>query len=212
MKKIVSLMSLILFLFAFSIQVFAASSNSSEDIISFEEFRYQLQSKFAQYDSVIEIEKTDPSFVYTRQILQEELIKADLYLSSLSKPIVSNINKTNNIISPFAYMPYSVTRVGQSYVVPPPQGGLFPAGGTVEVTAKVTIDAQYDRVLSVSNVRLRMISGTYLTDHAKYISHSISSIKNTSVKINITGEFKQQYSIPGGSSWALVKANFNCSL
>lgn len=214
MKKIVIL--LLVASFVFSISTNSVYADEMQ-IISYEEYSSALIEKFEEHGRSLEIEPLDKDFVYTKELLEQELIKAEEYLA---KPLtvqcidsdMSLSEKEENGISPASMLgtvrcSYSNLIVFSDTVVPT-------ACCTVKSTATINVDYQRDYVISGEAPTLELRNGVNMDDYVRlnsyttHISNADSNVANRYISYDINAQFKLDYSVIGVTAWEKVDKTF----
>lgn len=213
MKKIISLFLISGLLFT----ILPANLYAEErNIISYEEYSSALIEKFAEHGRDLEMEPTN-DFVYTEEILEQELIKAEQYLAKPMNIECTNsdaeiIDEKNSGIMP-ANMLGTVTCSKQTAVLF--TDSVVPTAiGQVKTTATITLDYQRDYVASGARPILEMTSAVNMDDYVKLNSYTATTDNSASSKekryivYTINAQFKLDYSVIGATAWEKVDKTF----
>lgn len=165
-KKFIALF--LAFTVCLTISLPAYAAGVEENTISAEKFYAEIAEEYDKYNIRIQVENIDPTFVYTEKMLEEMLERVRVELASIENfdettgrfvsynTETETITETINGAIPAAVMPFdetfkSIHRVENRSV----NNGLLYGAAEIEVSIDTTIDAQYDRFMSVNDCTSR---------------------------------------------------------
>ncbi|MCF2663080.1 MAG: hypothetical protein PUF62_03385 [Bacteroidales bacterium] len=165
-KKLITLFMAFTVCLTISLPAYAA--DMQENTISAEKFYAEIAKEYEKYNIRIEVENIDPTFVYTEKMLEEEVVRVRAELASIENfdemtgrfvsynTETESITGTLNEANPASVMPYdktfkSIHRIENRSV----NNGLLYGAAEIQVSINTTIDAQYDRFMSVNNCTSR---------------------------------------------------------
>lgn len=193
-------------LFTMSQPVQAATS----EIITYEEYSDTIAKKYLEYGIETEMEPVSSGYVYTRELLNNELESIPVKVKYLkeweNKPVEiegnSEDEKKSGIVPYAMYLDKTCT--ANKAIV----DGLFTC--SVKVKATLRVNAQSNSIIKANKPSLSVRSGNGFADYIKLISYT-SSINNTSKRTvnhyasyNIKAELKKQISNAGLTTWTKV--------
>ena len=160
-KRFVTLFMAIAVCLAISLSAYAA--DMEEGRISAEKFYSEIAKEYSQYNIRIQVENIDPTFVYTEKMLEEEVekIRTDLslienYDESTGRFVSYNSEvETLDEASPTSVMPYNKTFKSLHQIESRNRSNLLLGFAEIMVSIDTTIDAQYNRFMSVNSCTSR---------------------------------------------------------
>lgn len=190
---------------------FAADNTSSpNDVISGQEYCDALSKKYAQYDIELEIKPID-GYVYTKELLNQELIKADEEGSALNQnnfvlnsSFRSALDLSSTTVSTLSAMPGTVTKSTVCFLA-------YSVACTwrVKVTSTMNVDFQHNTILSGGSPSLEVISGVNVEDYVALNSYSTSIYNGDGIiQYTVNAQFKVAASIGGVSGWKKINVTF----
>ena len=160
-KRFVTLFMAIAVCLAISLSAYAA--DMEEGRISAEKFYAEIAKEYSQYNIRIQVENIDPTFVYTEKMLEEEVekIRTDLslienYDESTGRFVSYNSEvETLDEASLTSVMPYNKTFKSLHQIESRNRSNLLLGFAEIMVSIDTTIDAQYNRFMSVNSCTSR---------------------------------------------------------
>ncbi|MBS6397484.1 MAG: hypothetical protein KH452_10100 [Clostridiales bacterium] len=211
MKKIVSTLLLFALVFSFIPKEIKAEE---KQVISYEEYANALVEKFAEYGRVLEVQPQNEEFVYTKDLLDEELRKAEIYLATpiTFSVVEKNISKDKSIMHPKSMI--GTESFYDEVAVIFGNAPMPEAVATVGVTATLTLDYQTDCIVSGGSPSCVIMGGVAIDDYFELlsyktrISNASATSKNRNIMYTIKGRFKLDYSAVGVTAWQKVDKEF----
>lgn len=186
-------------------------------IISYEEYSSALIEKFAEYGRTLVVEPMDGEFLYTKELLEQELRNAEEYLA---KPITIDVIDSDITVSEEekdGIRPASMIgteRLSKETSVLFTETVVPKAYCKVKTTATITSDYQRDYVMSGATPTLELTTGIAMDDYVVLNSYK-TEIDNTSstvakrcIAYEINAKFKLDYSAIGVTAWEKVDKTF----
>lgn len=213
-KKLFSLFLGLSILFTPVFEINAASMSSE---ISFEVYSSTLINKYSDYGVEIEMQPKDENFVFTQELLEEELGKVEKNVQNLTKgqtifsPTIEAYGNQSQI-TPFAM--YATKTASNTYSYSNLSNPLYPLRATIKVNAPLYVDIQRNTIIEAGKPTLSVMSAVGYADYIELVSYS-TSIDNSSSNISrdhadyyIICLLKEEMSIGGVTSWAKVTCSF----
>lgn len=202
MKKLLSYILSIMFVLTMSpLCVHAAEGEAVTEVISFDEYYNSMKELYSEYNIDYEILDVDEDFVFTRELLERQLLETREMLensaNSASVHIVASEtadqDKTKGDDSVRALMPYSYQDSCYVYLTNPSILGY----AYFKMTLNATADAQHNTFLSINSYTFRQ-SGEYMnfkswTELSK--SYVLSSDRQKCT-VTFVGEIVFEYTEP----------------
>ena len=219
MRKVLCLMLCVFSLCSALTGVACASTNIANNVeteITVEEYKNAIKNLFDQYGVEIEFADVEEDFVFTEELLQEELEKLEPYLKTRqpeaiyesvthSEPITKNITQQNTEIAvPYGFMPgtLSMTNYHTRYYS---SGPLWYHDCQIAIYSTIYVDYQYNSITGSSAPILEMIYATNMEDWIRLDSYTKThNQSNGTVTYYIDFTVKKTMNVSGIETWEKV--------
>lgn len=202
MKKTLSFILSIMFVLTMSpLCVHAAESEAVGEVISFDEYYESMKALYSEYNIDYEILAVDEDLVFTRELLERQLMetreKLENSASSASVHIVASEtgrqDKTTGDNSTRALMPYAYQESCDVYIMSPSTMG----SAWFRMTLNATADAQYNTFLSINSYTFRQNGGYVNFKSWNEISKShVLSSDRQKCTVTFVGDLVVEYTEP----------------
>lgn len=165
-KKLIALFMAFTVCLTISMPAYAADMQGTT--ISAEKFYAEIAKEYNKYNIRIQVENIDPTFVYTEKMLENEVAKIRTELASIKNfdektgrfisynAGTESITGTHNEASPTSLMPYDKTfKCIHRIENRSDNNNILFGSAEILVSIDTTIDAQYNKFLSVNNCTSR---------------------------------------------------------
>lgn len=207
MKRVAIKLNILLFVMT-SLLFFSINTNAAT-IIGYDEYSTAIIDEYARYGVELEMKPLDNGYVYTKELLNKELLKVEENVRKIkeSRVVISSGLGSSEGGNISEYSMYGNKNCSAQKTITDISNPLYPCYCQILIKAKVRVDYQNNHVIKGYRPTLSAQSAVVFDDYVKLLSYK-ATVNNSSKKskkhyinYSLKVELKKSISIGGVQAW-----------